>query len=105
MKNANNLIISNQITCKKCGQSIYSATIHDFKTCKCGAVSVDGGQDYLRRVGKREDILEQSIIMDKSDIEELLKQIVWAKETNRNDYGLLCAFLRTMRDLGYNLNK
>ena len=26
-----------------------------FKFCKCGAVAVDGGKDYLRRVGSKED--------------------------------------------------
>jgi hypothetical protein len=24
---------------------------HDFKTCSCGKTSIDGGTDYLRRVG------------------------------------------------------
>ena len=26
-----------------------SKTVHDFKFCKCGAVAVDGGKEYLRR--------------------------------------------------------
>lgn len=28
---------------------------HDFKFCKCGAVVVDGGKEYLRHGGNRED--------------------------------------------------
>ena len=48
-------IIINKIRCKKCGDIIESTYRHDFKFCKCGAVAVDGGRDYLRRYGNRED--------------------------------------------------
>jgi hypothetical protein len=44
-------IIVNKIKCNKCGDIIESAHRHDFKFCKCGAVAVDGGHDYLRRCG------------------------------------------------------
>ena len=44
-------IIINKIKCKKCGEIIESTHRHDFKFCKCGAVAVDGGYDYLRRCG------------------------------------------------------
>lgn len=42
-------IIKNAIQCKKCGDIIESVSVHDFKTCSCGACSVDGGHNYLRR--------------------------------------------------------
>ena len=42
-------IIKNAIRCKKCGDIIESVSVHDFKTCSCGACSVDGGHYYLRR--------------------------------------------------------
>lgn len=42
-------IIKNSVKCNLCGEIIVSKDIHDFKSCKCGAVSVDGGNDYLRR--------------------------------------------------------
>jgi len=45
----------NKIRCKKCGDVIESLHRHDFKFCKCGAVAVDGGKDYLRRLGNKED--------------------------------------------------
>lgn len=41
-------IIRNRIKCKKCQDIIESKDVHDFQTCKCGAVSVDGGQEYQR---------------------------------------------------------
>ena len=43
--------MSNKIKCKKCGDIIESKTRHDFVSCKCGAVAVDGGDSYLRRTG------------------------------------------------------
>ena len=42
-------IIKNAIQCKHCGEIIESRNVHDFKTCKCGKVFVDGGHEYLRR--------------------------------------------------------
>ena len=55
-------ILVNRIKCKKCGEILESSTVHDFKSCKCGAVAVDGGHSYLRRCGKREDWEELSEI-------------------------------------------
>lgn len=48
-------ILVNKIRCKKCGDVIESISVHDYKECKCGAVAVDGGQEYLKRVGYREN--------------------------------------------------
>ena len=45
-------IIKNAIQCKLCGEIIESKSRHMFVTCKCGACSVDGGHDYLRRCFK-----------------------------------------------------
>lgn len=61
-----NRIIVNKITCKKCGDVIESTYTHDYKTCKCGAVAVDGGHSYLRRCFRGDTtpdkyILEMSI--------------------------------------------
>ena len=53
-----NRIIVNKIKCKKCGDIIESTHRHDFKFCKCGAVAVDGGKDYLRRLGNEDDYEE-----------------------------------------------
>ena len=57
-------IIVNMIRCKKCGDVIESSHCHDSKFCKCGAVAVDGGKDYLRRCGNREDWEELSECSD-----------------------------------------
>ena len=39
----------NRAVCFICDTIIESKHVHDFVTCKCGNVSVDGGRDYIRR--------------------------------------------------------
>lgn len=39
----------NAATCNNCGSYIRSKNRHDFVTCECGAVSVDGGSWYAKR--------------------------------------------------------
>ena len=53
-------IISNKIKCKKCGDIIESKSTNDYKKCSCGAVAVDGGKDYLKRMGNEENYEELS---------------------------------------------
>jgi hypothetical protein len=48
----------NRVKCRKCGDIIESKTRHDYVTCKCGAVAVDGGSSYMRRTGSPADIEE-----------------------------------------------
>lgn len=45
-------ILKNKAKCKKCEDVIESEFVHDYKTCSCGAIAVDGGHEYLKRVGK-----------------------------------------------------
>ena len=50
----------NKAQCKKCGDIIESKTTNDLKRCSCGSIAVDGGLDYIKRIGKEEDIIELS---------------------------------------------
>ena len=45
-------ILRNRAQCLKCMDIIESVHRHDFVGCSCGTIYVDGGKDYLRRVGK-----------------------------------------------------
>lgn len=45
------MILSNQVRCNTCGDTPFSGHVHDFRYCKCGAIAVDGGMQYLRRLG------------------------------------------------------
>ena len=57
---SNNKILVNKIQCNKCKDIIESKHVHDFKWCSCKSISVDGGLEYLRRLGNLEDIIELS---------------------------------------------
>ncbi len=45
-------LVRNVIQCNHCGDVIESKYTHDFKSCKCKTVSVDGGLSYARRCFK-----------------------------------------------------
>lgn len=47
-------IYENKIECKNCGRIIRSKNRHNYVTCKCGDVSVDGGSWYQIITGKQD---------------------------------------------------
>lgn len=64
MEKEKEVIISNKIKCKKCEDIIESKNTNDYKRCSCGAVAIDGGKDYLKRIGNEKDYEELSEIKD-----------------------------------------
>ncbi len=60
-------ILYNRARCRGCGAVIESKHRHDFVTCACGAISIDGGTDYLKRVGDPKDFLDLSVCIDVPD--------------------------------------
>ena len=60
----NFVIISNKVKCKNCGEIIESETINDFKRCSCGKIAIDGGKEYLKRIGNEQDYIELSEIKE-----------------------------------------
>ena len=44
-----------KIRCKKCGDILESKYRHDFKMCSCKSCYIDGGNDYCRVGGNKED--------------------------------------------------
>ena len=61
-------ILSNKIKCNFCGDVIESKHVHDFKTCKCGRVSVDGGHEYMRRCFKEDGDYEELSVTNLIDV-------------------------------------
>lgn len=57
-------IIRNAAKCLGCGVTVESRHRHDFKTCGCGNLSVDGGHAYLRTVVDRPDQMEDMSIVE-----------------------------------------
>lgn len=91
------MIVQNQVRCNKCGDEPYSAHRHDFKPCKCGAVTVDGGLDYLRRLGNAEDYTELSYEMPDAAIADCKEAVKWGTDTGRNEFGIALAVIRALR--------
>ena len=48
---ANQNKIETYIKCKKCSDEIYWNTHKKMTSCKCGAIEVDGCEDYVRVIG------------------------------------------------------
>jgi hypothetical protein len=48
----------NAAKCRKCQVEIESFHVHDFKSCMCQSIFIDGGKDYLKRGGASTDIIE-----------------------------------------------
>lgn len=44
------------VQCLQCGDIIYSCAVHDFHSCSCGAVFIDGGFEYCRIGGALDKI-------------------------------------------------
>jgi len=57
-------IIRNPVQCSFCGDEIESTHVHDFKWCTCHTIAVDGGKEYLKRVGSIKDAFETSIVIE-----------------------------------------
>ena len=45
-----------KLRCLKCKDVITSTFVHDFRRCKCGAIFIDGGDEYTRYGGQPEDM-------------------------------------------------
>lgn len=95
------VLIQNEAKCKKCGDIIFSKHRHDYKVCSCKAIAVDGGMDYIRRVGDPNDIEERSLSMDSESLSKCVEAVNWARRTGRNDLGTALAVIRALRDRGF----
>lgn len=63
------MIKENKAQCLLCGDIIESKSVHDYKTCKCGKLSVDGGKEYLKRsFTNMEDWKDLSVVEDEEEI-------------------------------------
>jgi len=45
-----------KLRCIKCKDVVESKSVHDFQGCKCGAIFIDGGNEYTRIGGYPEDM-------------------------------------------------
>ena len=89
------MILSNQARCLRCGDEPWSAHRHDFRHCECGAMAVDGGMAYLRRLGTPQDINEMSIVITNEEYEALVEAV---EDKTKNTLGKICNLARVLRD-------
>ena len=95
------MIVQNAAACLACGDFIVSKHRHDFVTCTCGAVSVDGGQEYLRRVGDFGNAMDLSWSLPDDVYKECAEAAQNAADTGRNKFGIANAVMRTLRERGH----
>ena len=63
-------ILENAARCKKCGEYVRSNHQHDFVSCACGSVHVDGGSWYARRLGNPDDYEDIIVMYDDAKVGE-----------------------------------
>lgn len=73
----------NAVRCLLCGDVIASWFTHDYVTCKCESVSVDGGSDYKKRSWKAGmDIKDCILELDWTSGEDVKKLLTKKKIKN-----------------------
>jgi hypothetical protein len=92
------MIIQNAATCLSCGDFIVSKHLLDFVTCTCGAISVDGGQTYLRRIGDFSNAVDHSWELPVELYNACADAVQEAMDTNRNKFGIANAVMRKLRE-------
>ncbi len=90
------MIVVNQARCKKCGDEPFSAHRHDYRSCKCGAIAVDGGQEYFRRAGDPHDMVDMSFSLPDEIVLAAKEAVIQAIKTGRNEMGIANAVLRAL---------
>ena len=73
------------IRCLICQDVVFSRATHDYRTCSCGNVSIDGGFNYTRISFKNEDYYELTKVNIRASKKELHND--WNKR--KNHYGVL----------------
>ena len=94
------MIVQNAVNFLSCGDLIVSKHRHDFVTCTCGAISVDGGQEYLRRVGDFANAVDLSWSLSDELYRDSADAVEEARNTGRNKFGIANAVMRTLREAG-----
>jgi len=92
-----NLVITNKIQCNHCQDIIESKSVHDYRSCQCGKISVDGGKEYFRRGFQKDgDIVElsESLTIEDSRIKELKNELKQSKSSYKD------GILKTLAILG-----
>jgi len=80
----------NAAYCTLCHDEIESTHRHDFVTCRCGNLSVDGGMAYVRRSGTLEnykEMCEYERYWRKPFVGVDDEKVSWLRENEFPEYG------------------
>ncbi len=80
-------LYKNSATCLLCNTTIESKHVHDFVSCKCGNVFVDGGLDYIRRGYKLpyQDTIKDMIEYYDPETGEIISEIEYGQRPPWNE--------------------
>ena len=73
------------LRCGKCGDKIFSRARHDFRTCTCGGLFIDGGFDYRRWGGEQIDLAKDTWI----EVDATRKELLQDYYSGENKFGLI----------------
>lgn len=92
----------NKGKCKQCGDILESKHRHDFVTCSCGSLSLDGGLAYQRilwRGGELDDIMENiTEPVDAVDVKTTAAISAIEREREQEYYARLVEVLETEKE-------
>jgi hypothetical protein len=71
-------ITKNAAQCLQCFDVIESRHRHDYVTCSCGSISVDGGLAYLRASFKDQSLFSSKVETRRYTEQELLEKLTTA---------------------------
>lgn len=74
------------IKCPKCGDIIFSRAHHDFHSCSCGAISIDGGFEYFRCLFATDIDSPEPF---KLNVEPTRQQLYDDRNLRKDKYGIL----------------
>ncbi len=98
----------NRAKCKLCGDILESFHRHDFVACKCGEISIDGGNDYLYCGAKnwenfrRIDDQGNEIVVKVSSEPETQAPLQPTKPTKNEMIEMLDAMIKKIEELPQN---
>jgi hypothetical protein len=76
-------LVVNRAKCLECGDEVQSHHVHDYVTCRCGALSVDGGLDYIKRV-RKSGCASKGMSLNEDDDFELIRMYLCRGSRGKN---------------------
>ena len=86
------------LKCNHCKDSIFSFSRHSMVYCKCGKIAIDGGFDYTKITGNKEDFVQLTSPVS-GCIKLIREKFQWIKRYNKQNQLLKIPQKRKLKDL------